>query len=49
MERKTIGVTLRERKTVEWLREQTGAADIIIDVKMVKKMDMRRPCDEKAR
>lgn len=33
MEGKIIGVTLKHRKTAEWDREQTGIADIIVEVK----------------
>uniref|UniRef100_A0A224YWQ9 Endonuclease-reverse transcriptase n=1 Tax=Rhipicephalus zambeziensis TaxID=60191 RepID=A0A224YWQ9_9ACAR len=36
MERKMIGVTLRDRKRAEWVREQTGVKDIIVEIKKKK-------------
>ncbi|MCJ3464060.1 hypothetical protein LNY58_26610, partial [Klebsiella pneumoniae] len=36
MERKMIGVTLRDKKRAEWIREQTGVADIILSIKRKK-------------
>lgn len=33
MERKLIGVTLRGKNTAVWVRERTGASDILVDIK----------------
>ena len=33
MERKMIDVTLRDKKRAEWVREQTGVKDIIVEIK----------------
>ena len=36
MERKILGLTLRDRKRAVWIREQTGIADILVDIKRKK-------------
>lgn len=36
MERKLIDITLRKRRTEEWIREQTRISDILVDVKRKK-------------
>lgn len=51
-ERKMIGISLRDRSIVEWLRERTEVADILADIKR-KEVDLgwprnaqdRRPVD----
>ena len=36
MERKILGLTLRDRKRAVWIREQTGITDILVDIKWKK-------------
>ncbi len=36
MERAMIGVTRRDRRTNEWVRQQTGVQDIIVRIKQLK-------------
>jgi hypothetical protein len=36
MERAMIGITRRDRKTNEWVRQQTGVQDIIVRIKQLK-------------
>ena len=36
MERKMIGVTLRDKKRAEWIREQTRVKDILVEIKKKK-------------
>ncbi|MCL1440826.1 hypothetical protein, partial [Enterobacter hormaechei] len=36
MERKMIGVTLRDKKRAEWVREQTGVKDTLVEIKRKK-------------
>ena len=38
MERKMIGVTLRDKKRAEWIREQTRVKDILVEIKKKKWM-----------
>lgn len=36
MERKINCITLRDRKTTEWVREQMGIKDILVEIKKKK-------------
>lgn len=36
MERKMLGLTLRDRKKEVWIREETGITDILVDIKRKK-------------
>lgn len=36
MQRKIIGVTLREMNRAEWVREQTAVKDILVEIKLNK-------------
>ena len=36
MERKMVGVTLRDKKRAEWIREQTRVKDILVEIKKKK-------------